>query len=253
VSASATGKALTAVEQPASALIRKISTTVDPATGAWTTAVTFKATQSAGTARPFNVAIKPVDMKGPIASWTGSTNPDAPAVAYNPISERFPAGGAPAIEASFNAERKVLTMRTTDPHIVGHEPDYVSAVVTTPDGNTQLSQARAFLGPVAPSVVIAKGARHLTVGARRLVTVPLVRLSGRVERRVEVRTAQGRLIGVHGVSGKNAASASVRVRISASAFRRLGPRYRTARLRITNRLENGSTATKVATVRLRRG
>jgi hypothetical protein len=68
VSASGPGESLGATAPPAAQLIRKLSTTVDPATGAWSTAVTFSAAQNAADATAFNVALMPVDSKSLIAT-----------------------------------------------------------------------------------------------------------------------------------------------------------------------------------------
>jgi hypothetical protein len=173
-------------------------------------------------------------------------------VAYNPISEPFPAGGAPAIAASFNADRTVLTLRTTDPHIVGHKLDYVSAVLTKDDGNVQVSDARAFLGPTAPRVVFPKASRHLTVGTNHQVTVPLAPLTEPAVRRVELRTTQGRRIGIRTLSSKNAGRTNVPVRVSSSALHKLSRTYKTAKLTVTNTLANGSESAKTVSVKLRR-
>lgn len=251
IAASGPGRALGIHAAPAAQQIKKLSTSVDPETGDWTSAIEFRAPQPAADATRFNVSLKPVDA-GLIATWTGRTDPGDLGLVYNPVSAPFPAGAAPTPAASFNAERTVLALKIGDPHVIGSSPDYVRAVLTSPDGNSQLSEARAFLGPVAPRVSVPRSAAHLVVSRSRVLKVPLAPLSTPAARRIYVYSGDGHRVGARTLSAKYSRRASVTIRVTTTSLRHISRRSRSARLEVQNSLENGSVATKTQTVKLRR-
>lgn len=238
---------------PTGGKIRTVTTTVDPETGLWRTAVTFDAAQSAQSASALRVSLTQQRPADPDATWTTDTDPTrlglAPASAdyllptYNGVAP-------PAGALSFNAERTVLTLSATDPRLVGTEPDVVRLSTAERGGGTEYSTAELFLGPVAPRTTIPARARQLTASTGGTIRVPLAALTTRADRRITLELG-GRLLGLKSLPAKYGGRREAVIRLSKTGLRRLGRSNRKVVLQVRTRLDNGSEASARRTVRLR--
>lgn len=140
ITASASGHA-TFPAVPTGGKIETVTSSVDPATGAWTTAVTFDAAQSAQSASALRIMLLGAG-NAPRFGWTADTDPDRinlPQTNSDHLTTTY--GGTPGAATSivFNAERTVLTLTATDPALLGYTPDYVHVTTSERAGGTDYS------------------------------------------------------------------------------------------------------------------
>lgn len=251
ISATASGHA-TAGVVPTGARIRSVTSSVDPATGVWSTAVTFDAAQSAQSASALRVALLGLGQARGFG-WTADTDPDRIGLPQtNPDYLDTAYGGTPGASTSiaFNAERTVLTLTATDPGLVGYAPDYVHVTTGERGGGTEYSAADAYLGPVAPRTTIPAKARQLTAAKGGTIRVPIAPLTTKAERRVQIKLG-GEPLGLKVLPAKYSGRREAIIRLSKTGLRRLGRGNRKVVLQVETRLDNRSHAYARRTVRLR--
>ncbi len=248
VSASASGT-LGRPKVPLTQQIKTVKTTVDEASGTWTTTVRFRAAQSAATARDLVLNLAAEDGPANRGTWLLRTDPNATQATYTPSTPPMP-GTEPVAAASFDPSRTLLTLRATDPQLVGIRPDVVR--VDLNDRGETLSGATAFLGPVAPRPTIPKAARRLTAQKDGVVRVPLTALPRPAERFVRIYTASGFRLAAGYLSAHDYRSTVVELRVPQRELRRLSKQLRTGRLTVRTQLPNTSEVVVKRTVRLRR-
>lgn len=239
---------------PQAQRIRTATTTVDPASGAWSAKVTFAAPQSAATAARLGVALGLVGEKLPMHGFSVKTDPDDLLLNYAhtlPPNDPTPIPAAPST-ASFDATRTVLTFSTVDPVLVGKAPDVVHVSLAPIDDPGAFSTAHLVLGATAPTPKIASSAARLTVSKGRLLTVPLTPLRTPAAQRIEVFARDGHRVGFRTLAASYAKRRSVQIRVSPTGLKHLSRSYRTGRVAITTSLDNGSKATAKRAARIRR-
>lgn len=231
-------------------------TTVDPATGEWSTRVSFSVPQTAANAADLLVSLKPVGKRLP--AWTWTTNTDlAKAAQPATVSQRWlptafngtplPAEGA---SVAFEPGNTTLVLRAVSPSLVGVDPDVVGVSLNRPGTEQQVSVATAFLGPRAPKIAVQRAARTLTLRSDRTIDVPLAALSRPAARRVALYIGRTP-VGVKTLPAKYSRRTVATVRLSAKDAARIA---RAGRVKLAVRawLDNGSTSTDGATVTVRR-
>lgn len=239
---------------PTGGKIKTVTTTFDPDTGLWRTAVMFDAAQSAQSASALRVALVAQKSAGIGATWTTDTDPthlgQAPASA-DYLLPTHNGTTPPAGALTFNAERTILTLTSTDPKLIGTKPDVVHLSTAERGGGTEYSTADLFLGPVAPKTTIPARTRQLTASTSGTIRIPLGALQRSADRRVMLKL-HGRLLGLKSLPAKYSARREAVIRLSKTGLRRLGRSNRRVVLQVETRLDNGSKAYVHKTVRLRR-
>lgn len=238
---------------PTGGKIETVTSSVDPATGVWTTAVTFDAAQSAQSASALRISLIPLG-KGIGFSWTADTDPahiNGPQPNPDYLSTGYFGTPGAATAVAYNADRTVLTLTATDPALVGYTPDYVRLSTAERGGGTEYSTASVFLGPVAPKTTIPAKARQLTAAKGGTIRIPLNALKTRADRRVTLKLG-GKQLALKSLPAKYSSRREAVVRLSTTGIRRLGTGNRTVVLQVETRLGNGSKAYARKTVKLRR-
>lgn len=232
----------------------RFTTTVDPAAGEWTSRVTFAVPQTAGNAGDLLVYLKPVGQRLPTWRWATHTDPavagQAPVAgsvqmptSFNGVS--FPVPGA---SVAFEPGHRTMVLRVVAASLVGVDPDTVGVSLNLPGKEAQISEATAYLGPVAPKSTITPAAKRLTVRHDRTVRVPLSPLSRPAQRRVTFY--RGRTpIGIKTLPAKDYRRRVAVVRLSADAERLV--RSKGIKLALRTWIDNGSTTTDSAVVTFR--
>lgn len=232
--------------------IKTLATTIDPATGAWSTTVAFSAPQQASPGLGLRVSLQLVGSRASAASWYLRTAPGPSSLQYeNPVpAVVYP---APPTTATFNAERTALTVQVTDPQLVGRVADKLSATLHDPDVNGGgASVAEAFFGPRAPHARVPAAAKRLVVGAGGRLRIPLSPLPARAQRTVMVNLPHHHALTGAVIPSDGYRRRSVSVRLSADQLRHLSRAPRSVTLVIRTMLPNGDKANTSAAVSIRR-
>lgn len=236
---------------PAARTISRLATTFDPATGAWSSTVTFGAPQSAETAGGLILGLKFADERTTTAGWTARTDPAAPTAVYHEEG-LLPGQAGPPTTVAFSPDRTSLTLATTDPALIGRTADHAVASIQDADGNVQLGTAQAILGPKAPRARIPANAARLVATRRGSVVIPLSPLPTAARRVVSIYVPRSTPLTVRSLPASAYRRRSVRVRIPASRLGGFGAEPRAATLVVRTEVPSGSVATVSRKVTLRR-
>ncbi|MEV4419983.1 hypothetical protein AB0L40_08405 [Patulibacter sp. NPDC049589] len=252
ITASGSGHA-TVSKIPTGGKIKSARSSIDPATGVWTTTVTFDAAQSATVASALRVSLSP-DGSGRSFGWVADTDPDRinlPQTNPDYFSTAYTGTPGAPTSITFNAERTAVTLTATDPGFVGYKPDVVRISTGERDGGFEYSSATFFLGPVAPKTTIPAKAKHLTAAKGGTIRIPLNALKTKADRRITLKL-HGRQLGLKSLPAKYSSRREAVIRLSKTGIERLGRGNRTVVLQVETRLDNGSHAYARKTVKLRR-
>lgn len=239
---------------PTGGKIAGVTSSVDPVTGVWTTAVTFDAPQTAQAASALRVGLLTPDRAKQQFGFTTDTDPDhlggAPASA-DYLSPTYGGSAGAVTSMTYDPTRTVLTLTATDPGLVGYTPDYVRVTTADRGGGTEFSVASVYLGEVAPVNALPAKSRQLTASRGGVIHVPLNALRTKADRRVLIRL-HGQVLGLKTLPEKYSGRREAIIRLSKTGLRRLGSGNRTVVLEVGTALDNTSKAYAYKTVKLRR-